>query len=132
MGKLRSSFIDAHDWQAHTDDIQFNLSLPDVELHKAELQVFRTVSAIPPQPGPSSDSCGIPPLLIAFILDTSDIPNGQALMWNKHGRKVTIDMNSLGATTAKGKEREARTGIILERWTFRATSAQLLFHLAPG
>jgi len=76
------------------------------------------------------DPCGIPPLLIAFILDTSDLPSGQALMWNRNGGKVTIDTGLMGTAKGKGKEKERRTGIVLERWTFRARCART--HDADG
>ncbi|WVQ85863.1 hypothetical protein IAT38_008031 [Cryptococcus sp. DSM 104549] len=104
-------------------DQWFNLLLPENDLHKADLQIFRSISSFPPYtqpelPSPSSDPCSVPPLLVAFILDTTDVPNGQAIVWNRAGGKVALDMNLLG-TKGKGKE-DARTGIVLERWTFRA------------
>jgi autophagy-related protein 13 len=71
-------------------------------------------------PAADTDTCTIPPLLVAFILDTSDLPNGQALLWNRDAGKVPIDMGLLGSTKGKGKEKERRTGIVLERWTLRA------------
>jgi len=73
---------------------------------------------LPHQPG--LNPCAIPPLLIAFILDTSDLPSGQALMWNRNSGRMTIDTGLMGIGKAKGKEREGRTGIVLERWTLRA------------
>ncbi|EIW69958.1 hypothetical protein TREMEDRAFT_71468 [Tremella mesenterica DSM 1558] len=103
-------------------DRWFNLTLPDVDLHRSDLHIYRQVSLFPliRQPGPLPvDLCTIPPLLIAFILDTSDLPGGQALMWNRASGKSKIDM---GLLSGKGKGREhQRSGIILERWTFRAT-----------
>lgn len=104
---------------------QFNLNVPEVDLHKSDLHVYRSVSAYPPSPPtPGSDPCNVPPLLVAFILDTSDLKNGQALMWNREGGKVSIDTSLLGK--GKGKEKERKTGIVLERWTFRAKSVPTL------
>ncbi|KAK8850453.1 hypothetical protein IAR55_004371 [Kwoniella newhampshirensis] len=105
-------------------DKWFNLSLPETDLHKSDLQIYRSISSYQPysQPEPSpSDPCAIPPLLVAFILDTSDIPNGQALLWNRNGGKVALDTALLSAK-GKGKEKESRSGIVLERWTLRAQS----------
>ncbi|ORY26576.1 autophagy-related protein 13-domain-containing protein [Naematelia encephala] len=108
------------------DLIQFNLTLPEFELHKGDLQVFRNVSNFQPtQAGPSVDSCSVPPLLVAFILDTSDIPNGQALIWKRNGfgnGTGSAASNGIPLDKGKGKERE-QSGIVLERWTFRATSS---------
>jgi len=41
-------------------------------------------------------------------------------MWSRAGGKVTIDTGLMGAGKVKGKEKERRTGIVLERWTMRA------------
>jgi len=60
----------------------------------------------------------IPSLLVAFILDTSDIPSNQALLWNRPSGRSTLDATRIGK--GKGKEKEARSGIVLERWTFEA------------
>ncbi|WWC65350.1 uncharacterized protein I303_107968 [Kwoniella dejecticola CBS 10117] len=103
-------------------DKWFNLILPELAIHKSDLGIYRSISSYQPYTEvgstPSPESCTIPPLLIAFILDTSDIPNGQALLWNKGGAKIPIDVGLAGK--GKGKERETRSGIILERWTFSA------------
>ncbi|WWC92193.1 uncharacterized protein L201_007147 [Kwoniella dendrophila CBS 6074] len=103
-------------------DKWFNLMLPEVDLYKSDLQLYRSISSYQPytESGstPSPESCTIPPLLIAFILDTSDIPNGQALLWNRREGKIPIDVGLAGK--GKGKEKENRSGIILERWTFQA------------
>lgn len=112
--------------QTPADRAQFNLLLPEIELYKNDLQIYRSISSYPPYtqaelPSASSDTCSIPPLLIAFILDTSDVPNGQALLWNRKGGKVALDLASLSSKmTGKGKVKEERPGIILERWTLRA------------
>ena len=102
-------------------DRWFNLTLPEVDLHKSDLQIYRSVSQYPPTRSSGSlpaDPCTVPPLLVAFILDTSDLPSAQALMWNRASGKLTIDMNALNG---KGKRKEEqRSGIVLERWTFRA------------
>lgn len=103
---------------------QFNLLLPEIDLYKNDLQIYRSISSYPSYtpaelPSPASDTCSIPPLLIAFILDTSDVPNGQALLWNRRGGKVALDLASL-SSKGKGKGKEERPGIILERWTLRA------------
>lgn len=58
----------------------------------------------------------VPPLLIAFILDTNDIPAGQTLTWNRGGQRVAIDP-CLVHNPAGGR----KPGIVLERWTFRVT-----------
>ncbi|WVQ95559.1 hypothetical protein IAU59_002656 [Kwoniella sp. CBS 9459] len=105
-------------------DKWFNLSLPDTDLYRSDLALYRHVSSFQPYTErgtstPSPESCTIPPLLIAFILDTSDLPNGQALLWNRDGGKIPLNTNLLG-NKGKGKEKEKRSGIVLERWTFRA------------
>ncbi|WRT70610.1 uncharacterized protein IL334_007608 [Kwoniella shivajii] len=103
-------------------DKWFNLILPEVDLYKSDLQLYRSISSYHPYSesgsSPSPESCTIPPLLIAFTLDTSDIPNGQALLWNRGGGKIPLDVGLAGK--GKGKEKEKKTGIVLERWTFRA------------
>jgi autophagy-related protein 13 len=108
---------------ADIDLYQFNLALPDLDIYKSDLQIYRSISSYSPlQTSPGAD-CPIPPLLVAFILDTSDLPPGQALIWNRGGSKVTIDNGLLGTGgkgKGKGKEKERNTGIILERWTYRA------------
>ncbi|WVQ70579.1 hypothetical protein IAR50_000098 [Cryptococcus sp. DSM 104548] len=105
-------------------DRWFNLVLPEIDIHKADLQVYRSISTYqsftPAElPSPSADPCSIPPLLIAFILDTSDVPHGQTLLWNRSGGRVALDIGSQ-STKGKGKEKEERPGIVLERWTIRA------------
>ena len=95
-------------------DSQFNLTIPEFTLYHPDLHIYRSISTY--SEGPSHASA-IPPLLVAFILDTSDVPNGQALIWNRPGGKVTID-TSLFNDKAKGGVQ--RTGIVLERWTLRA------------
>lgn len=109
-----------------TDTLQFNLCLPEVDLHRSDLKVYHSVSTYPPIPtgqllDPAANACSVPPLLVAFILDTSDLPSGQALLWNKDGQKFAVDVGSSAPVKGKGKEREGRTGIVLERWTLRAT-----------
>ncbi|WWC72473.1 uncharacterized protein I206_106435 [Kwoniella pini CBS 10737] len=103
-------------------DKWFNLILPELDVHKADLGIYRSISSYQPYTEAGStlspESCTIPPLLIAFILDTKDIPNGQALLWHKDGAKIPIDIGLAGK--GKGKEKENRSGIILERWTFTA------------
>ncbi|KAK6906727.1 hypothetical protein I203_100714 [Kwoniella mangroviensis CBS 8507] len=123
-------------------DKWFNLILPEVDLYKSDLQIYRSISSYQPytEPGetPSPSSCTVPPLLIAFILDTSDIPSGQALLWNRNGAKVPIDVGLSGKGKGKGKEKESKSGIVLERWTLRAqlppsgsnSSSQLAPHTA--
>lgn len=87
--------------------------------------MFRSISSFTsPRAGFSEPLNGgvIPPLLIAFILDISDISNGQALMWNRENSKVTLDTAALsnGNGKSKVKEKDQRTGIVLERWTLQA------------
>ncbi|KAK4687701.1 autophagy-related protein 13, partial [Tremellales sp. Uapishka_1] len=91
-------------------DKWFNLSLPETDLHKNDLLLYKSISSYSPY-------TPIPPLLVAFILDTSDIPSGQALMWGRTDGRVRLD---LGIGNGKGKERERKNGILLERWTFQA------------
>jgi autophagy-related protein 13 len=100
--------------KAHLPDYQFNLTIPEFTLYHPDLQIYRSISTYSEGP-PEAPS--IPPLLVAFILDTSDVPNGQALIWNRPGGKVTIDTSLFGD---KGKGNAQRTGIVLERWTLRA------------
>lgn len=59
----------------------------------------------------------MPPLLIAFILDTNDIPAGQTLMWNRDGARLALDPCRVQSPANGAK----RPGIVLERWTFRVT-----------
>jgi len=94
--------------------------LPESDLHKSELAIYRLISNYTsPRPGIEPTNGGvIPPLMVAFILDTSDIPNGQALMWQREAGKVTLDTGSI---SGKGKGKDQRTGIVLERWTLRST-----------
>lgn len=96
--------------------MQFNLVIPDIDIHKADLQIYRSISSIPSS---SQGECGIPPLLVAFILDTSDVSPNQALLWNRASGRVPIDTASLKGK-GKGKETDQRSGIVLERWTFQA------------
>ncbi|WVN89601.1 uncharacterized protein L203_104828 [Cryptococcus depauperatus CBS 7841] len=107
-------------------DRWFNLLLSEIDLYKNDLQVYRNVSNYTPYtnkelPSSDSDTCSIPPLLVAFILDTTDVPNGQALLWNRSSGKVALDIGS-NSSKGKGKEKENRPGIVLERWTLRAQS----------
>ena len=97
--------------------IQFNITIPDVDIHRSDLHIYKSISSYP------SDDGSVPPLLVAFILDTSDIPSNQALLWNRPSGRSTLDTTTMGK--GKGKEKEARSGIILERWTFQARYAVL-------
>lgn len=118
-------------------DRWFNLVTPDLDVHKEDLQLYRAVSSFPiatpiHAPRGAVGECTIPPLLVAFVLDTSDIPSGQALLWNRTdgeggnggtgpgipGARVPLD--PLLGRQAGGKEGERRSGIVLERWTFQA------------
>jgi autophagy-related protein 13 len=92
--------------------VQFNIVIPDVDIHKADIQIYKSISTC------SAQGDSIPPLLVAFILDTSDIPSNQALIWNRASGKSTLDTSRI--EKRKGKEKETRSGIILERWTFQA------------
>lgn len=95
-----------------------------MDLHKSDLAIYRSISSYTvPRPSIAEPANGgtIPPLLVAFILDTSDLPNGQALMWNRDGGKVTLDTSQLGAgSKGKAKEKDQKAGIVLERWTLQA------------
>lgn len=75
--------------------------MPDTDVHKSDLTIYRSVS----------NYAEVPPLLIAFILDTTDVLPGQGILWNRGdgaGVRVPVDI---------GK----RKGIVLEQWTFRVT-----------
>lgn len=89
-----------------------------MDTYKEDLKLYRTVSAFTRSAAassPGADACSVPPLLVAFILDTRDIPNGQTLTWLRDGGRTTLDVKG------KGKAKEVRPGgIVLERWTFRA------------
>ncbi|WVR08613.1 hypothetical protein IAU60_005668 [Kwoniella sp. DSM 27419] len=105
-------------------DQWFNLTLPETDLYRTDLAIYRHVSSFQPYSGspavtPTPDSCTIPPLLVAFILDTSDLPSDQALLWCRDGGKLVLNSNLLGGK-GKGKEKEKRRGIVLERWTLQA------------
>jgi autophagy-related protein 13 len=90
-------------------------------VHKADLSIYRLVSDYPPlaqaPSGESASKSTVPPLLIAFILDTNDIPAGQTLMWNRDEQRVALDP-CLVHNPAQGAR---KPGIVLERWTFRVT-----------
>jgi autophagy-related protein 13 len=94
---------------------QFNIIIPEADIYKADLQLYKSISSFPSTPDGAST---VPPLLVAFILDTSDLPSNQALMWHRDSGKVTLDTGKLGGK-GKGKERKG-SGIVLERWTFEA------------
>lgn len=102
-------------------DRWFNITIPDTDVHKGDLTIYRSISAYPPlpraPPGEGTSRSTIPPLLIAFILDTNDIPAGQTLMWSRDGVRVSLDPCRGHAPTAGAK----RPGIVLEQWTFRVT-----------
>jgi autophagy-related protein 13 len=104
---------------SHMTDGQFNIVIPDVDIHKADLQVYKSISTFSTT---SDDTSAVPPLLVAFILDTSDIPSNQALLWSRGSSRETLDTGRI----AKGKGKETRSGIVLERWTFQAR--QVFFH----
>ncbi|ORX41078.1 autophagy-related protein 13-domain-containing protein [Kockovaella imperatae] len=97
-------------------DKWFNLTIPDVDLHRADLAIYKSISNYDAE-------YRIPPLLIAFILDTSDLTSGQALMWSKAGAKYTLDPSGKG----KGKA----NGIVLERWTLNASTPDSSSSMAP-
>lgn len=82
--------------------------------------MYKAISTFSASPSGTSDS-PVPPLLVAFILDTSDLPSDQALVWNRESGRATIDTATLGVK-GKGKERQrgGQSGIVLERWTFEA------------
>jgi autophagy-related protein 13 len=85
-----------------------------VDIHKTDLQIYKSISTYP------SEGV-IPPLLVAFILDTSEISSNQALLWNRPSGRSTLDATMIGK--GKGKQKEGRSGIVLERWTFQARYA---------
>lgn len=123
-GRERERGKDKEGDRAVKQDRWFNLVTPDIDVHKEDLQVYRSVSSIEHRrPGQhAKGGTAIPPLLVAFVLDTSDIPGGQALLWNRtdgdgngaQGTRVPLDP-VLGRQAG-----EKRSGIILERWTFQA------------
>ncbi|TXT03869.1 hypothetical protein VHUM_04292 [Vanrija humicola] len=103
-------------------DRWFNLTIPDTDVHKRDLAIYRSVSTSHP-PNPSPDTTAgesrstVPPLLISLILDTNDIPPGQTLLWNRDGQRVALDPTLVRPAA----QPQRRPGIVLERWTFRAT-----------
>ena len=133
----------ANDKDKVKQDKWFNLVTPDIDVHKDDLQIYRAVSSYPIDTRRAGHGYGngrgigestIPPLLVAFVLDTSDIPSGQALLWNRSdsaggavgnagqgqasGMRVPLDPLLGRHAGAVGGEK--RSGIILERWTFQA------------
>lgn len=93
--------------------VQFNIITPEAEIYKADLQLYKSISSYP---STSNGGSTVPPLLVAFILDTSELPSNQALMWDRESGRVALDA---GRLSGKGKGKEQR-GIVLERWTFEA------------
>ncbi|BEI87430.1 uncharacterized protein CcaverHIS019_0101480 [Cutaneotrichosporon cavernicola] len=104
-------------------DRWFNITVPDTEVHKTDLRIYRAVSSYTPLPDPPAGaSCStIPPLLIAFILDTNDIPVSQTLLWNRDGARFALDPSLVKQSGGSGTR---RPGIVLERWTLRVTDQE--------
>ncbi|KAL7425228.1 autophagy protein 13 [Cryptotrichosporon argae] len=94
-------------------DKWFNVGIHECDVHRADLQIYRSLSSYSPAAG-----APVPPLLIAFILDTSDIPAGQTLTWTSGGRRLRLDPGAV----RRGTGGRAGAGIVLERWTFSAAS----------
>ncbi|GMK54442.1 hypothetical protein CspeluHIS016_0110280 [Cutaneotrichosporon spelunceum] len=88
-----------------------------------DLRIYRAVSSYTPLPDPPTGTSRstIPPLLIAFILDTNDIPAGQTLLWNRDGARLALDP-SLAKHGGSGTR---RPGIVLERWTLRVSDQEV-------
>ena len=105
----------------HTTHYQFNLNTPEADVDKADLQMYRYLSAysLPKPNAPLANGGVIPPLLVAFVLDTSDIHHRQALMWNQGCGKVAIDTNLLNKGKNGDQDKQQNMGIVLERWTIR-------------
>lgn len=96
-----------------------------MDTYKEDLDAYRAVSRFSPfgSPRAHEHSSTVPPLLIAFILDTRDIPNGQTLTWIRNGSRVTLDVKG------KGKSKKSRVGgIMLERWVFKARCVRSSAH----
>jgi autophagy-related protein 13 len=93
--------------------------MPEFDLHRQDLRTYQSISTYPSPPEGSSSA--IPPLLIAFILDTSELPSGQALLWNRACGRVTLNAGLSGSGKGKEKETDLKSGIVLERWTFKAS-----------
>lgn len=52
-------------------------------------------------------------------------------MWNRESGKVALDVSMLGgASKGKAKQKEQKSGIILERWTLQARSVTRVTVLA--
>ncbi|CAK9786582.1 hypothetical protein CC85DRAFT_283201 [Cutaneotrichosporon oleaginosum] len=105
-------------------DRWFNLTIADTEVHKADLRIYRAVSSYTPLPDPPAGTSRstVPPLLIAFILDTNDIPAGQTLLWNRDGARIALDPSLVKQGGGPGTR---RPGIVLERWTLRVSDQEV-------
>ena len=113
---------------------QFNLPLPDPEVFRPDLEAYRSLSTSFPATT-STPYAIVPPLLIAFILDVSDLPSKHALVYRR-GSEGAYKVSEPGSDTYrldlpseavkdKGKERagggpKRSQGIVLERWTLRS------------
>lgn len=80
---------------------QFNLELPEPELFKSDLRMWKSVSSL------QAATKGIPPLTIVIYLDTSGLNSSQAVvLTDQKGRRSRVSST-------------IRTQIVLERWTLR-------------
>lgn len=75
-------------------------------MHKADLTIYREISSYNE----------VPPLMIAFILDTTDIPAGQGIIWNQRPAG-----DGSGASVRIPIDLGKRKGIVLEQWTFKCS-----------
>lgn len=75
-------------------------------MHKADLTIYRQISTFNE----------VPPLMLAFILDTTDIPPGLGIIWNQRPAG-----NGSGAAVRVPIDVGKRKGIVLEQWTFKCS-----------
>ncbi|EJT47888.1 hypothetical protein A1Q1_03194 [Trichosporon asahii var. asahii CBS 2479] len=98
-------------------DRWFNLTVPDTDVHKADLTIYRQISSY----------TEVPPLMIAFILDTTDIPAGQGIIWNPRPAG-----DGSGASVRVPIDVGKRKGIVLEQWTFKCSRGRNLQGVTEG
>jgi hypothetical protein len=105
---------------------QFNLPLPDPEIFRPDLEAYRSLSLSYPATT-SAPYAIVPPLLIAFILDVSDLPAKHALAYRRNGGRSQGGVVDVGGgverldlpSSGTGKDGKPK---VLERWTLRSLS----------
>lgn len=98
-------------------DKWFNIPLPDHELFRADLLAYRELSLLTPT--------SIPPLLIAFTLDLSDVAPNDAVVYvrDEDGMRFKVDVTRSASGPRATSARP--TGIVLERWILSASPSSL-------